>query len=110
MFIHFTNLKKDVPGEMRKIAGFLDIEIDENRWDPIVEYCTFDWMKANGQKTVSLGGALWEGGAQTFINKGVNGRWADVLTDAESTEYETLATEKLGPECAHWFATGEGLD
>lgn len=25
------------------------------------------------------GGTLWEGGAGTFINKGTNGRWRDVL-------------------------------
>ena len=54
MFVHFANLKKDMPGEMRKIAGFLDIEIDESRWDTIVEYCTFDWMKANTTKSVRL--------------------------------------------------------
>jgi aryl sulfotransferase len=107
MFVHFTNLKNDVPGEMRKIASFLGIEIDESRWDTIVEYCTFDWMKANATKSVPLGGAFWDAGAQVFINKGVNGRWRDVLTDEESAEYESLAVEKFGEACARWLATGE---
>tara|TARA_A100001037_G_scaffold295995_1_gene315874 strand:- start:999 stop:1895 length:897 start_codon:yes stop_codon:yes gene_type:complete len=109
-FVHFANLKADMTGEMRKIAAFLDIEIDESRWDTIVEYCTFDYMKANAGKSVPLGGVFWEGGAQTFINKGVNGRWTDTLTSEESAEYEAMVIEKLGEDCAHWLATGEGLD
>ena len=109
-FIHFTNLKNDMQGEMRKIADFLEIKIDESRWDAIVEYCTFDWMKANATKSVPLGGAFWDGGAQVFINKGVNGRWADVLTEEESAEYEAIAVEKLGEDCARWIRTGEGCD
>ena len=61
-------------------------------------------MKANATKTVPLGGAFWDGGAQTFVHKGTNGRWRDVLTEAESAEYERLALEKLGPDCAAWLA------
>lgn len=43
--IHFADLKKDMPSEIRKIASFLEIEIDESKWDDIVKHCTFDWMK-----------------------------------------------------------------
>ena len=47
LFVHFNDLKRDMPGEMRRIAGFLDIPIDESRWPDIQEYCSFDWMKKN---------------------------------------------------------------
>lgn len=104
--IHFENLKRDMPGEMRKMAGFLDITIDESRWDQILEYCSFDWMKANATKAVPLGGAFWDAGAEVFINKGVNGRWKDTLTQAESAEYEARAVAELGPECATWLKSG----
>ncbi len=107
MFVHFNNLKDDMPGQMRKIAGFLDIPVDETRWDDIVEYCSFDWMKNNATKSVPLGGAFWEGGAEVFINKGTNGRWADVLTAEDSAQYETKALSELGEECARWLATGK---
>jgi aryl sulfotransferase len=92
---------------MRRIAGFLEIEIDETRWDRIVEYCTFDWMKKNATKSVPLGGAFWDAGAEVFINKGVNGRWKDVLSPEEVSAYESRALSELGPECARWLATGE---
>ena len=83
MFIHFNQLKKDLPGEMRRIATFLDIKVEESRWPAIVEYCSFDWMKRNAAKSAPVGGTFWDGGAEVFINKGVNGRWSEVLTPAE---------------------------
>jgi aryl sulfotransferase len=78
--VHFANLKGDLPGEMRRIAAFLEILIDETRWDAILEYCSFDWMKAHADKVAPLGGAAWEGGGATFIHRGVNGRWTETLT------------------------------
>ena len=106
-FVHFATLKSDMPGEIRRVAEFLDIAIDEQQWDSILLHCSFDYMKANATKSVPLGGAFWDGGAQTFIHKGTNGRWRDVLRDDESLKYEQRAVEELGAECAHWLATGE---
>lgn len=105
--IHFASLKKDLPGEMRKLATYLGIDVKDANWPRILEYCSFDWMKANATKSVPLGGAFWDAGAQVFINKGVNGRWQNVLSAEESSAYEERARRELGEECAHWLATGE---
>lgn len=107
MFVHFNDLKRDMPGQMRSIAAFLDIPIDEARWQDITTYCSFEWMKQNASQSVPLGGAFWDGGAEVFINKGVNGRWADTLTREESAAYEARAERELGKACARWLATGE---
>ena len=107
LLVHFTDLKRDMPGGMRRIAKFLDIPIDETRWEEICRYCSFDWMKKNATKSVPLGGAFWDAGAEVFINKGVNGRWKDTLSPVELAEYEARAMQELGKECAHWLATGE---
>ncbi len=108
--IHFADLKRDMPAEMRRLAHFLGIEIDESRWDAMVEYCTFDWMKANASKSVPLGGAFWDAGAQVFINKGVNGRWSEALGAEEVAEYESKAVAELGTECADWLSNGRRED
>jgi aryl sulfotransferase len=104
--IHFEELKRDMPREIRRIAAFLEIPIDEARWPAILEYCSFDWMKRNATKSVPLGGAFWDAGAEVFIHKGVNGRWRDTLTPEDCAEYEARAVAELGPECARWLATG----
>ena len=108
--VHFANLKRDMPGEIRRIAEFLEIPVRESHWDDILLHCSFDWMKENAAKAAPLGGAIWEGGAGTFINRGINGRWTDTLTAQESAEYERRACEELGAACARWLATGEGAD
>lgn len=107
MLVHFESLKQDMGGEIRRLADYLDIAIDEANWDAILEHCSFDYMKKNPTSSVPLGGAFWEGGARTFIHKGVNGRWRDVLSEEESQKYEKMARAELGEECAHWLATGE---
>lgn len=106
-FVHFDAMKRDLEGEMRGIAEFLEIEVDPARWGEIVRYCGFDWMKANAAKSAPLGGVFWEGGATTFINKGVNGRWRDTLGARDIADYEATALAELGPDCARWLATGE---
>jgi aryl sulfotransferase len=105
--VHFANLKSDMPGEIRRIAEFIGTPIEESKWEKILKHCSFDYMKANAIKSVPLGGAFWEGGAETFIHKGTNGRWRDVLSAEQTMNYEQRAESELGPDCAHWFATGE---
>ncbi len=109
LMVHFDVLKNHMPEEMRRIAKFLEVPVDEGKWNEIVEHCTFEWMKQNGEKVAPMGGVMWVGGAKTFINKGTNGRWKETLTAAQSAEYEARALAELGPECARWLATGEGL-
>jgi aryl sulfotransferase len=46
-------------------------------------------------------------GARVFINKGVNGRWTELLPEEDRRHYEERALAELGPECAEWLATGK---
>lgn len=107
MFVHFAKLKADMPGEMRRMAAFLNVPIEESQWPAIVEHCSFDYMKSHADYTAPVGGVLWEGGGKTFVHKGTNGRWHDLLSAKENRQYEERAREELGEACAHWLATGE---
>ena len=104
--VHFANLKADMPGEIRRIAGFLDIPIDVSKWEQVLLHCSFDYMKANATQSVPVGGAFWDGGAETFIHKGTNERWREVLSNQQVNQYEERALEELGLECSRWLATG----
>jgi aryl sulfotransferase len=107
LFVHFENLKRDMPSEIRRIAKFIDTPIDEDKWESILKQCSFDYMKENAAKSVPLGGAFWDGGAQSFIHKGTNGRWRDVLSTEDVSKYECWVDEELDSQCAHWLATGQ---
>ena len=105
-FLHFQNLVDDLEGTMRKIAAFLDIPIDESKWDLMVHHCGFDYMKKNATLSTPLGGVIFTGGADSFIFKGINDRWRNTLNKADIEAYEGRALVEVGPECAHWLATG----
>ena len=96
-------------GQMRKIGEFLEIPVDENKWEKMVHQCTFDYMKNNATLSTPLGGILFEGGAKSFVNKGTNDRWRDTLTADDIAAYEARAIAEVGEECAHWLETGKFL-
>ncbi|NEP18034.1 MAG: sulfotransferase domain-containing protein [Leptolyngbya sp. SIO4C1] len=104
--LHYANLKQDMPGQIRQIAEFLEIAIDEAQWPAILEHCSFDYMKQHASKSAPLGGVFWDGGAQTFVHKGTNGRWKDSLPAEDSQRYETTALQRLGADCAQWLTAG----
>jgi aryl sulfotransferase len=105
--VHFANLKADPEGQIRAIADFLEIEVAAGAWPAILEHTSFDYMKAHGRETAPMMDHVLEGGAETFINRGVNGRWRDVLSPEEAAKADGVAAARLTPDCAHWLATGE---
>jgi aryl sulfotransferase len=106
MLLHFADLKRDPEGQIREIAAFLGIQVADQNWSRIFAHCSFDYMKRHAEQVAPLGGVPWEGGAGTFINKGTNGRWRDILTAEDNRRYAELALDQLGPECAAWLELG----
>jgi aryl sulfotransferase len=109
LLVHYAKLKADLPAEIRRIAKFLDMPLDEALLPRIVEHCGIDYMRsaalANPQSDAGLR-AAFIGGAETFFNKGTNGRWKDVLTSGEIARADEIAAERLSPDCARWLKTG----
>jgi len=104
--VHFNDLKQDLDGEMHRIAEFLGRDIQPDKWPAIVEHCSFDYMKRHSAEVAPPGAALMNGGARAFIHKGENGRWRDLLDAADVSDYERIAREQLGEDCADWLAHG----
>ena len=110
LMLHFADMKTDLEANVRRIAHFLEIELDEKTFATVVDHCTFNYMKRHAEKSAPLGGVVWEGGATTFINKGANGRWRDVLTAEDCARYEARAVAELGADCARWLKAGGAID
>jgi aryl sulfotransferase len=110
LLVHFNHLKTDLPGQMRRIARFLDISIEEELWPTLVEHCSIDYMRQLSSADSQMMDVIFQQGASTFFYKGTNGRWRDVLTAEDIRRYEELADANMSPGCAHWLATGEMLD
>jgi aryl sulfotransferase len=102
--VHFNELKADLPRAIAGIADFLGYSPDAEKLAQIASHCTFDYMKAHAAEVAPLGGQPWFGGAETFINKGTNGRWKGMLSTADIAAYEDRALQELGAECAAWLS------
>jgi aryl sulfotransferase len=107
LLLHHADLKRDLAGEIERIAAFLGVVGDHFRRDDIIAHSTVAFMQANASVIAPRGGASFIGGAPTFFeNGGVNGRWRDVLTAEDVALYEETAQRELGRECAAWLAGG----
>jgi aryl sulfotransferase len=105
LLVHYNDLQADLEREMRRVAGFLDIDIPEALWAGVVERCTFERMREEAEKIGDFQ-RLFEGGAESFLFKGANGRWRGVLTEGELQRYQDRVQELLAPEAANWLEHG----
>ncbi len=108
--IHYNDLLGDTENELRFIADYLEIEVPENAWSNIVEAVSFKTMKSKADDYVPGGGIFWNGGAQTFMNKGTNGRWKEVLSDTELAQYDDACQRALSDDCREWLETGGRIE
>lgn len=104
-FVHYNDLSADLPGEMRRLATALDVDIDDVLWPDVVARCRLDAMRetARDEGHYELG---FEGGADAFFNKGTNGRWSGVLTDEQLARYDRHVADQLTADAAEWLHQG----
>jgi aryl sulfotransferase len=106
LLVHYGDLKADPAGEIARIADFLDITLPPDVMSQIVAAADFAAMKANGDVIAPFAERVWDGGARTFINKGVNGRWKDVLTADDLARYHERVAAEFTPGLANWLEHG----
>jgi hypothetical protein len=54
LLMHFADMKKDLPGSIRKVAAFLGIRPTASQWATVDTYASFDWMKRHEAKFETL--------------------------------------------------------
>jgi len=101
LFVHYDDLQADLDAEMRRIAAFLGITVDETTWPEAKARCGFEYMRNNSQK-IGKFDEMFVGGGKSFFFKGTNGRWRDVLTADELRAYDERATALLAPDARAW--------
>jgi aryl sulfotransferase len=108
LMVHYTDLKADLDGQMRRIADFLGIETPKSLWPQLVEAATFEAMRREGKSLMPTADTAFEGGHEGFLFQGRNQRWRDVLTEEDITLYRTTATRELPPDLNTWLAVRPG--
>ena len=98
LLVHYQNLIYDKYQEIDRICEFINLDINQSKKEMILAKSSLEYMKSNWQKFQPSG--VFK--PNTFINKGVNGRWQNLLTAEQLKRYEIIISEELEPECADW--------
>jgi aryl sulfotransferase len=106
LLVHYNDLKADREGEMRRIAGFLEIEVAEDLWPQLVEAAGFEAMKAAADALLPGSDQSFKGGGRTFLHKGTNGRWQGTCRPEDLARYEAKVAAEFPPELAAWCEGG----
>jgi aryl sulfotransferase len=103
---HYGDMSRDLDGEMRRLAAFLEIDVPHAKWDELVEAASFANMRARAKE---LTPEVTQGfvNADTFFRRGSSGEWREFIqTDDDQEHYEARVAELADPELAHWVHSG----
>jgi len=105
LLVHYADLKADLAGEMRRIAGFLGIVVPDALWPELVEAAGFESMRRAGDTLMGRGRAIFREGSASFFHRGTNGRWQGVFRADDLARYDAKCAD-LPHACAHWLGAG----
>ena len=106
LLMHFADMKADTGAAVRRIARFIGAQRSEAELDTVTSAVSFGRMREQGSVYVSGAEAMWKGGTSTFLYKGTNGRWRDVLSAEELALYDAACERTLSPDCRAWLENG----
>lgn len=105
-FLHYADLKADLEGQMRRLAGLLGIDVPEEKWPSLVKAATFDDMKRNADMTApDADQGVWKKNSR-FFNKGANQQWRGVLSAESLALYDKLSRKRYPADLLDWLEQG----
>jgi aryl sulfotransferase len=106
LLTHYADMKADLAGEIGRIARFLEIDLAAEVMAEIVAAAQFEAMRSDGAAILPGMENVWVNGSQTFLHKGVNGRWKDVCAEADLARYTAMVASEFTPGLAAWLERG----
>ncbi len=105
VLVHYDDLRRDLDGAMRRLAGRLGIAVDESRWPELVTAAGFEAMQQRSDDVVPDRRVLTS--SRAFFREGRSGGHLDVLSAAELAHYdERITTIVPDPELRAWLHAG----
>jgi aryl sulfotransferase len=106
LMVHYTQLKNDLPGQIHRLASFLNVDSNELNMPQILEHCDFGYMKKKADSLVPFNGEHMRS-AEAFFHKGPKRDYRSELSEEQIQKFDAVAKERLGEGCYHWMETGE---
>lgn len=104
--LHYADMKTDLDGTMKKVAGILGEDVSPSIWPELVTAATFEEMKANADRTApDTDHGTWKDNSR-FFNKGSNAQWHGILSGENLALYQQMKLERYDPALVAWLENG----
>ncbi len=107
LLLRYQDLKRDLGVGVDQITKFLDWELTSEQKAKVLEYSSFDWMKAHDEKfsgQTESGNSSFKPGS--FIREGKVGGYRDLLTPQLEKRILDHAHAELEAECLRFLEVG----
>lgn len=102
VLLHFADLEADLEGEMRRLAGRLEIDVPDERWPALVQAATFAEMRSRADELAPDGEMkIWHDNRE-FFHRGQSGQWREILDEPGVERYHRRVAELSDPALAAW--------
>ncbi|HEY2430655.1 MAG TPA: sulfotransferase domain-containing protein, partial [Acidimicrobiales bacterium] len=102
VLVHYDDLQADLEAEMRRLAGRLDVPVEDSAWPALVEAATFARMRSRASELVpATNGVLKDPAA--FFRRGASGAAGEVLSAEDLARYRARAEAKAPADLLAWL-------
>lgn len=106
VLFHYADLLGDLPGQVRRLAGALGVDVTEDRVAEVAAAATFAAMKARADVLVpDVDHAIWVSNSD-FFHRGHSGQWRGMLDEAGQRRYQDRVSALVAPDLATWVHRG----
>lgn len=105
---HYSDLLRDLKGEMARVAEAIDVEVDDALLSELSEAAIFSNMRSNFEKYVPGAKSGFWNEPKEFLRKGTSGQWQAVLPSELVERFDARLKELVGDEMAEWVVSGNG--
>lgn len=102
ILFHYSDMLRDLPGQIRRLAGALSIDVTERRVAELAAATTFAAMKARADVLIpDVDHAVWFDNS-AFFHAGQSGQWRGLLDEAGQGSYRDRVAALVAPDLAAW--------
>lgn len=102
VLVHYDALRRDLDGEMRRLASLLRIDVPESAWPRLVEAATFAAMRLRADELAPDPSGVLKS-HRAFFRAGVSGSGRAVLTPADEERYLERAARIVPADLFDWL-------
>ena len=106
LFLSFEDMKADVETSVKRIAAFIDVDVDDELLAKVVAASSFDSMKKDHERRKSTG--VQRMGSATHFRSGASGGWRANFTVAQSDALDAQFEARMaGTDIVTDFGKGD---